>query len=689
METEKRFVPHGPKHSGRRPKEKTDYVVGIDTGGTYTDGVLMDYRTREVLASGKTLTTREDLSAGVIDVLRGLGIKNPAGVKLVGISSTLATNSIAENKARDVGLILVGYDRELVASFGLEKKFSAACHAFFDGGHDSQGVEKSPPDLEGIRKWVDENRDKVDAFAVSSYFSPLDPSHEESVFQEITKICDLPVVLGHQLSTQLDSIVRAATACLNASLVAVMQEFIEAVRSALSELNIRAPLMIVKGDGSLMPYKEAVKKPVETVLSGPAASAIGGMFFSDERNALMIDVGGTTTDMAFIRDSLVAVSDEGARVGGIETAIKAGRIRTACVGCDSRVSIGGRGNIAVGPDRVIPLSRLAWRYQHVHDEIMGLKNKKGLLVPGDICYWTFSKPVNPADFGITDPRTLRVVSALNRGPASVSGLIKELDVHHMVQLNADALFRMGLIEEATLTPSDLLHVNGKMDIWDADAARQAVLCTCRIHEKNQATFVDEVLDHIVSMMVEEAVVFLAGQTERKKGDRLPETVDGAWGRWLLRESIQRKDPHLSIEISSRFPIIGIGAPAGIFVRKVAEMLRAPFVLPAHSHVANAAGAVAGSVVVEKEAILYTRERGDSLSYVVQIDEKRMKFAEYDEALAHARRTVSEDARQAAKDAGAVTPVVSMTVRTEGAMERVRARAAGNPDISGPQAGSEG
>ncbi len=151
METEKRFVPHGPKHSGRRPKEKTDYVVGIDTGGTYTDGVLMDYRTREVLASGKTLTTREDLSAGVIDVLRGLGIKNPAGVKLVGISSTLATNSIAENKARDVGLILVGYDRELVASFGLEKKFSAACHAFFDGGHDSQGVEKSPPDLEGIR----------------------------------------------------------------------------------------------------------------------------------------------------------------------------------------------------------------------------------------------------------------------------------------------------------------------------------------------------------------------------------------------------------------------------------------------------------------------------------------------------------------------------------------------------------
>ncbi|MCF8037217.1 MAG: hypothetical protein K9K62_10125, partial [Desulfobacteraceae bacterium] len=118
MKTHQTFDP-GAGRRGLGPakeKKETNYVVGIDTGGTYTDGVLMDYHTREVLASGKTLTTREDLAQGVVSVLKSLNIKDPARVKLVGISSTLATNSVAEGKARDVGLILIGYDRELVMS---------------------------------------------------------------------------------------------------------------------------------------------------------------------------------------------------------------------------------------------------------------------------------------------------------------------------------------------------------------------------------------------------------------------------------------------------------------------------------------------------------------------------------------------------------------------------------------------
>ncbi len=681
MKTEKRFAPHAVRRDDRRGKESSDYVVGIDTGGTYTDGVLMDYRSRRVLASGKTLTTREDLSHGVIEVLKSLHIKNPARVKLVGISSTLATNSIAEGKARKVGLILIGYDRDLVESFGLEDKFTAACHGFFAGGHNSQGEERQPPDLEGIEQWVCENKDKVDAFAISGYFSPLDPSHEDAAFERVSKVCDLPVVLGHQLSTRLDSIVRAATASLNASLVAVMQEFIEAVKASLAELDIKAPLMIVKGDGSLMPYTEAVKKPVETILSGPAASAIGGLFFSREGNALMIDVGGTTTDIAFIKDGQISVSDEGARVGQIETAVKAARIRTACVGCDSRISFGQGAKPQVGPERVVPLSRLAWQHPRVHEEIMALKRKKGYWVPGDIHYWMFPKTIDAGEMGITDHRAVQLVGALNRGPASISSLIKELDVSHVVQLNADELFRSGIIEESTITPSDLLHVNGKMDIWDVDVARQATVCACEMAGRDSKTFVDDILEHIVSMMVEEAIVFLAGQAERNIHERLPETVDGRWGRWLLAESITRKNPYLSVEISSRFPIIGIGAPAGIFVKKVAETLRAPFILPAHAHVANAAGAVAGSVVIEKEAILYTRERQNSLSYVVQIDDERTKFAEYDIALAYARKTVTDMARQSVLHAGAADPVATLRIKTEGALERIQARAAGNPKLS--------
>ncbi|MFW6081390.1 MAG: hydantoinase/oxoprolinase N-terminal domain-containing protein, partial [Desulfosalsimonas sp.] len=549
MKTKQPFDPGAARHGLRQAKEKpAKYVVGIDTGGTYTDGVLMDYRSREVVASGKTLTTREDLARGVISVLKMLRIKDPSRIQLVGISSTLATNSVAEGKARDVGLILIGYDRELISSFGLEEKLSTQYFEFFTGGHTSHGEEQAPPDIEGITAWVEENKDKVDAFAISSYFSPLNPSHEEAAYKAVRQVCDHPVVLGHQLSTQLDSVKRAATAGLNASLVAVMHEFIGAVKSSLKDQNIKAPLMIVKGDGSLMPYTEAVEKPVETVMSGPAASAIGGLFFSGRHNALMVDVGGTTTDMAFIEEGQVTVSESGARVGDIETAVRAARIRTACVGCDSRISFNRRGHVQVGPDRVVPLCRLAAGHSRVHDSIMGLNLKdKNFLKPSDFEFWLLYGQIDPEEAGIEDPRHVKLINILNQGPASVSEILEKTGNHHVVQLNAEPLFRRGLIEQATLTPTDLLHINGQMDSWDADAARMAAKCACTVYGRESKTFVEQTLDQIVAMMVEEAVVFLAGQTGTSE---LPDTVDGTWGRWLLDESIKGKNPHLAVNISS-------------------------------------------------------------------------------------------------------------------------------------------
>ncbi len=680
MKTQQAFDPGAARRKPRPGKDKkANYVVGIDTGGTYTDGVLMDYVSREVIASGKTLTTREDLAQGVVSVLKMLSIKDPSRVKLVGISSTLATNSVAEGKARDVGLILLGYDRELLSSFGLEEKLSTPYFEFFAGGHTSQGEEQAPPDIEGIRNWVTENREKVDAFAISSYFSPLNPSHEEAAFTAIRQICEHPVVLGHQLSTQLDSVKRAATASLNASLVAVMHEFIEAVKSSLKNQHINAPLMIVKGDGSLMPYTEAVEKPVETVLSGPAASAIGGLFFSGHSNALMIDVGGTTTDMAFIEEGQVTVSEAGARVGEIETAVRAARIRTACVGCDSRISFGRGGRVQVGPDRVVPISRLASGYRHVREAVMSLDLKeKNFWKPSDIELWLLYSQIDPEDAGIEDPKHVQLINLLNKGPVSLSEILETLGLHHSVQLNAGPLFRQGLIEQATLTPTDLLHINGQMDTWDTEAARQAVKVACGINDRDPKRFVEKTLDQIIAMMVEEAVVFLAGQSE---GPYLPDSVDGQWGRWLFDESIKGSNAHLSVNISSRFPVIGIGAPAGIFVKRVAETLKAPFVLPEHSHVANAAGAVAGSVVAEKEAIVYAQESGESHAYVVQIGEERSSFNEYEEAVAYARKKVGKMAARSAESAGANDPQVKIRVKTEGDLERIRAKAVGNPRLS--------
>jgi N-methylhydantoinase A/oxoprolinase/acetone carboxylase beta subunit len=120
--------------------EHESLVLGIDTGGTYTDGVLLDYHTRAILATTKTLTTRHDLTQCVSAVLENLAIDDPAQVKLVSISTTLATNAIAEGRGRRVALVLAGYDPELVKAYNLAERFGTPLFRYFQGGHDLQGT---------------------------------------------------------------------------------------------------------------------------------------------------------------------------------------------------------------------------------------------------------------------------------------------------------------------------------------------------------------------------------------------------------------------------------------------------------------------------------------------------------------------------------------------------------------------
>jgi len=655
-----------------------DYIVGIDTGGTYTDGVLLDDRSREVIVSSKTLTTREDLTRGIMAALDGLAIDDATRVKLVCISSTLATNSIAEGKGRRVGLLLIGYDRDLIVRYNLESKFPTPYFEYFRGGHTVHGDEKEPLDRESIVAWVKKNQGHLDALAISSYFSPLNTTHEEQAFEAVQEVSSLPVVLGHQLSTRLGSIRRGTTACLNASLVAIMREFIEAVRASLKAHGIDAPLMIVKGDGSLMPDDIAVQKPVETILSGPAASGIGGRFLSGYRDALVIDIGGTTTDIALIEDSQIAITEEGARVGEIETAVRAAQIRTIGLGGDSRISFHTDGRVAVGPARVVPLSYLAAEYPAVGRELLGLKNKPLLdWRPTDLEYWFLHKNLMAHRSSISTAFHHGLLDLLSQRPFSLTRILETFDYYHPIQLNAEGLIRQGLIEQSTLTPTDLLHVSGQFTAWSRSAAQAALAVACTLFEKKKETLVGEVLDLMSATIVEEIVVFLG----KKKGGLLPEKVNDPWGRWFLEHALTRKNPYLDVTVACRIPIIGIGAPAGIFLPKVAEFLKAPLFLPPHAHVANAVGAVAGSVMVIMEALVYPHGEEDAQGFLVQAERERVGFVELEEALAYARDVVAKESRVAAVAAGAVDPQVLVDVCREGAYFRLVAKALGNPRLS--------
>ncbi len=656
------------------------YVIGIDTGGTFTDGVLLQYRTRKVVQTTKTLTTHGDLKKGIIKAIEQLKLDDNYDIRLVGISSTLATNSIAEGKACRVGLLLIGYDQELIEQYSLHKKFATEKIAYFKGGHNAQGNELAELDEKGINSWMQENRDQVDAIAVSSYFSPLNHDHENKVFDIISQVSDLPVVLGHQLSTKIDSVKRAATASINASLVAVMQEFIEAVRNSLKNLSIKAPLMIVRGDGTLMPYTEAVQKPVETVLSGPAASAIGGRFLSQHGKALVIDVGSTTTDMALVKDSRVVVSEEGARVGDTETAVKAANIRTVPIGCDSRIWLDKYKKIHLGPDKVTPISQLAMRFPEIKHEVKALKNKpdSGIYF-SDIEYWMLYGKLDEVIYDQLSKKQQRVIELIKDRPVSLTKILKAAGVYHSSHLNLQPLIKQGYIECATITPSDLLHVEDHFKLWSKGAAKSALDYIIQIPKINRAKFIEQTLDKIIAIIVEEIMVFLAMQDFN--GTKMPEKIDGKWGRWFLKENITGDNDFLAINFDSRVPIIGTGAPAEFFIKYAAEHLKAPFVLPHHYEVANAIGAVSGSIMETIEALVFNQQTADKHTYIVQVKEMKKHFEEFDEACDFAEEKAHEEAKKAAIIAGATDPYVEIKERKEGSLLRYIARAVGNPQLS--------
>jgi len=655
-------------------------VIGIDTGGTFTDGVLMRFATREVLSTAKVLTTHHDLKEGVIHAIDALEVADVDQVKLVGISSTLATNAIAEGKNRSVGLLLIGHDRELMERFGLHDKLGTGRIAYASGGHNSRGAPLADLDEATIIEWIDEIAHGVDAVAVSGYFSPLNPEHELRAQRLIRARSELPVVLGHQLSTKLDSVRRAATATLNASLVAVMQEFVDAVRDSLRARKIRAPLMIVRGDGTLMPYREAVRKPVETILSGPAASANGACFLTDKRDMLVLDMGSTTTDMALVDDGRVVVSNEGARVGATRTSVESARILTLGMGCDSRIAVDRDGQLSVGPGKIVPISLFGAQEADVARRITALADQTAASWRAtDVEYWFIYREPDADEL---DRDEARVLDVLAGGPICLTELMDACGVYHQNQLRVQNLFDSGVLGAAGLTPTDLLHVNGEMDLWHEAVAHQAVKVFCQTVGKNRRAFVDGTLDLMVRTIVEEALIFLACQ---ERSDEMPVRLDGKWGRWLFDEMIDGTNRFVSVNVDSRYPLVGVGAPAKFFINRVAQILSAPFVAPPHYEVANAVGAVSGLVMEVCEAIAFERDTEGTRCSVVKIGGETRTFAEWDAACEYAEEESHRQAWQAASDAGAVDPHVEIIRRQEGGLHRFRARAVGNPSLAGDQA----
>ena len=318
--------------------------LGIDAGGTHTDAVII--RGGAVAARAKLPTRHEDLVATLRETLAALPVQLRKDVTRVTLGTTLAVNALLQDKADAVGLALCGGPGLDPARFALGEYTHVV-----PGGLDHRGIEVTPQRLDSLRasaqNWQAQG---VRAFAAVSKFSPRNPAFEQAMADTLVPFGDI-VCQGHALSGLLNFPRRIAAAYYNAAIWRLHNAFADAADATLQEAGIRAPLFFLKADGGSIPLAASRARPVHSLISGPAASAMGLLALADsDEDAVLLDIGGTTTDIALYAGGSPVLEREGMIVRGRATPVRALAASSLPVGGDSALSV-AVGRVQVGPVR--------------------------------------------------------------------------------------------------------------------------------------------------------------------------------------------------------------------------------------------------------------------------------------------------------------------------------------------------
>jgi len=622
-------------------------LMGIDTGGTYTDAVLLDDE-RGVISAAKALTTRHDLSQGIQNAVKAALPDPPPQIQLVSLSSTLATNAIVEGKGSPICLILIGYDPEILDLAELRRVVTNEALIFIQGGHTVTGEEQAPLDIAAARRAIETHAQSVAAFAISGYFSVHNPTHELKVKRLVRRLTGLPVTCGHELTTNLHAPRRALTAALNARLTPLLQELILSVSQMLVNQGIHAPLMVVRGDGSLMNAEMALERPVETILSGPAASVVGAHYLSNTENAFVIDMGGTTTDIAALHNGRPTVNCEGAWVNNWQTMVEAINVRTTGLGGDSEIHLDKKNKLCVGPRRMIPLSLLAQKYPEVIDVLQGQLDRgidRDAVNKGVGYFLLRGQPPKNEQSDIVSAQQ-EILSILNDGPVPMLQMLSGVKYPLTYRRRLDELMEYGLVVASAFTPTDAVHVLGKYRCGSLEAAELGATLWAHRLGISSREFCQKVVNQVIvqaGRAVIESVLTEEDNLALESGDSV--------GRLFIERALSTDDGgSFSVIFSMRRPLVGIGAPAGTYLPSVAKQLHTHLCIPEHAEVANAIGAVAGRVV-QTVRILIRPMEGEN-AFRVHLPFGVRDFKRLTDAVACAKQNARRLARDRAQWAGA-------------------------------------
>lgn len=631
-------IRQGAVPSGGDAGEYIKTGLGVDAGGTYTDAVIFDLEGDRVLCKAKALTTRWDFSVGIANALQLLDRNLLREIELVSLSTTLATNAIVENEGQKVGLILM-------PPFGLDiaQSISYRPKSIIQGQLDITGREIVPVRREEVRsvaiRMIEDHA--VTAFAVSGFAGSINPQHELEVKAVVQAETGLFVSCGHELSEALNFQTRAVTAMLNARIIPRLADLLIDLEKVMQRCGIDAPVVVVKGDGTLMSSEMAKVRPVETILSGPAASVAGARHLTGLRDALVVDMGGTTTDTAALSAGMVSLNEDGSNVGGHRTHVKALDIRTIGLGGDSLIRY-EKTQFLVGPRRVAPIAWLGRNWPgtdaaidylnlHLNRYRASTRRMQILVKTGDV-----------RSMRLTSLEE-KIVGLLGQRPHSLDELLHLTGAVAEGSLHLERLDENFVIQRCGLTFTDLLHVDGRFSEWDADAARRYA----DLHASLARMPLRDMIEHVLGLGVKRLSMemlkrLLDDDVDSDRMDHCP--VCGI----LVHHLLDEPNPNYEVAVNFRHPVIGVGAPIRFFLSQAVAPFKAKAVLPGDADVANAIGAITSHVLVRKQLWIVP---GAEDGFIVEGVSGVRKFQSIDDADGFAREELTALVHKRAMEAG--------------------------------------
>ncbi len=424
--------------------------IGIDIGGTHTDGVLVDGN--RLVAAAKAVTRHDNLLESINRVLQAiLTGQDATRVETLNLSTTLTTNAIITGATEPVGMLVVGGPGIAAETYRIGDHFH-----LIPGSLDHLGNETLPIDAPSLDAAIGACRDRgVKSFAVAAKFSPRNPAFENQMSTRLHGQADF-VSTGHLVSGQLNFGRRIHTAYYNSAVWRTFRSFAAALGQSLKGFDLRAEVNILKADGGTMPIARALETPVQSILSGPAASVMGILAVTPvETDLLMLDIGGTTTDIALFAAGQPLLEREGIAIDGRPTLVRAIRVESIGIGGDSQISVDDQG-VHTGPRRLGPCLASGGPAPTLMDAL----NVAGRTAFGDVARSHQGIDVLAAAHGLAGPQLAK--GAIEAALATIEAKIKNL----IAQVNARPVYTIHeILEEREIAPRKLIVIGGPAAVF--------------------------------------------------------------------------------------------------------------------------------------------------------------------------------------------------------------------------------